>query len=357
MKKKYLSKIYNWIRLIEIVAVVFTILITYSKLRDIIHGTTFSLKIISFLIILMGTIYILLVINEFIDSNSLIRQRIGTKNNAKNLKIEKESLKSEFNMDRIILLIYFMIFCFGLFAGIAVFKNSQPLSTIPKFPIGTIGLRSYGCKVTFTKIEISFLDSKNVWQVIPQQVTNDSTNWEHAFLTYTDSSWTPPKEDTKSFFKYSQPNDTLSITLNNSGVKFNITDSAVAKYFKGSQYFKVDTRVIVHSRYADYPDAQICMNVTTESEKLESEELYLGLSLVVNDVYNSKFWIPALESSPGYDYRYPISKLKENDVPESLSCGKEYNFIGVSLFNSVRLLIKNKKGASIICETKYEPSK
>lgn len=350
IKKGQFNRIYTWVRILELVAIGLTIGITYSKLRDIIQGTIFSLKWILILMVSIGAIYALLVVKEYVYCLLANRQaiKIPTKINISQWKSNPESIKEKFDTNRIVVLMYLIIFCFSLFAGIAVFKNNQPLAIIPKLPSGTIGLRSYGCKVTFTKIEISFLDSNNIWQLIPSEITNNKSNWKKAFKTY---------GDTPGGLKYSNPNDTtLSITLNNSGVKFNTANPEVAKYFNGAQHFKVNTFITVASSYDKYADIQICMNVTTKSDNKESEELYLGLSLLVKDIYNSKIWIPALEWIAGSEYRYPISKLNDNGVFNDLKYGKEYNFMGVSFFNSARLLIKNTYGPSIICESKFESS-
>jgi hypothetical protein len=285
--------------------------------------------------VLIGFVYFLLVLKEF-----------------------SKKTKKRLNLNRIVVLIYIIVFCFSLFAGIAVFKNNKPLAIIPKLPNGTIGLRSYGCKAIFKKIEISFLDSNNIWQMIPPQVTNDSNNWKRAFKIYNDSINWKHVGDTISSCRYSNPNKTtLAITLNNSGVKFNTSNLDVAKYFKGAQYFKVNTIITVTSSYDKFSDIQICMNVTIKSDNKESEELYLGLSLPVKDVYNAKFWIPALEWISGNEYGDPVSKLTKNGINDYLTCGTDYNFIGVSFYNSARLLIKNTNGPSIICESKFESSK
>ena len=353
IKKWHINSIYTWVGILELAVVVITICITYSKLRDIIQGTTFTLKWIFRLMLLIGTIYALLVVKEYI--NNLLSDgqiiKIPSKINISRWRSDPKSIKEKFDINRIVVLIYLIIFCFSLFVGIAVFKNNQPLAIIPKLPNGTIGLRSFGCKITFAKIEISFLDSNNVWQVFPPEVTNDTNNWKHAFKIYKDTTnW--KHTDTISSWNYSNPNESnFSITLNNSGIKFNPTN------FKGAQYFKVNTSVTADTSYDKYADIQICMNVTTKSHNKESEELYLGLSLLVKDVYNSKIWIPALEWEAGSGYRDPISKLNDNDVPDHLRYGSEYNFIGVSFYNSARLFMKNIYGPSIICESKFESSK
>jgi len=308
------------VRIFEIAIICLTVIITYSKLRDIVHGTTFSLAWLVVLMILIGSIYVLLVLKDF--------------------------LKEKFDINRIVVLLYLIIFCFSLFAGIAIFKSSQPLPIIPKLPSGTVGLRSYGCNVTFTKIEISFLDSNNIWQVLPREVTNDKNSWKKAFKTYGDTLSDP---------KYTNPNDTtISITLNNSGVKINVANLKVAKYFKSAQYFKIDSYVTVNSSYEEWADFHFCMNVPIKNDDKESEELYLGFSIPVVGFYSAKIYIPALVWEVGSEYKYSISKLNENGIDNDLTFGTQYHFVGVSFYNSARFLMKNSHGASILCESKFE---
>jgi hypothetical protein len=308
------------VRLLEIAIIFSVIYITYYKLRDIIQGTIFSSTAILLLLVLIGLVYTLLVIKDF--------------------------TKKAIDLNRISVLIYITIFCFSLFAGIVIFKNNQPLAIIPKLPKGTIGLRTYGCNVTFTNIEISFLDTYNIWQKIPSYIINDSATWRKAFNTY---------GETPSIHKYYCSNDsTLSITLQNAGIKFDVSNPEVAQYFKGAQYFKVSTFITVASSYDKYADIFICMNVPTKNGNQDSEELHLGFSLPTHDINGAKFWIPALEWRSGNEYRDPISKLNSNGIYEDLEIGKEYNFIGVSFFNSARLMIKNKGAISIICESKFD---
>ncbi|GAB6283629.1 MAG: hypothetical protein STSR0008_24130 [Ignavibacterium sp.] len=319
------------VKILELSIIWLSVRFTYVQLKDIIQGTTFPLFWIWLLLIIIGAVYTLLVFREF-----------------------KEI---EINLNRIIILIYLIIFCFGLFAGFVVFKNNQPLPILPKLPEGTVGLRSFGCEATFHKIEISYLDSSKVWQNIPSEVVNDSLNWiPNSFVSI--GSQAPS-------CNYYMQKEELTINLKNSGAIFNTECPSVSMYFKGAKYFKVSTLVTFKANYKPidnkykYPDVQICMNVPLKREKnnKESEELYLGLSFPIENINYAKFWIPALEWMVGNQYRDSNSKLKENDFSEKIYLKKEYHLIGVSFFNSARILLRNdeKSSSSIICESKFEP--
>lgn len=337
--KKFLQpKTAFWIDLcvkfIEVLVIISSIYITYTLLKDIVQGTSFNLYLILLFMIIIGSAYILLIVRDFF-------------------------LQKAVDLNRITILIYLIIFYFSLFAGIVVFKNNQPSPIIPKLPIGTVGLRTFGCGVTFRNIEISYLDSNNIWQKIPSEITNDSSSWIlnqfQSFGKHPAISYFQPSKDTS---------NSLVITLNNSGAIFNNASPKVSQYFKGAQFFKVSTFITVDSNYInidssyEYADIYICMNVPLkrENKNKEGDELYLGFALPIKNIYNAKFWIPALEWRSGSVYRDPISKLNENGFYDDLSLHREYNFIGVRFSNSARILLRNKdkSASSIICESKFD---
>lgn len=138
------------VRVLELLVIWMSIIITLCLLKDIIQGTSFLFEWICFLLIIIGALYTLLVVKEFTD---------------KNIKL-----------NRIVVLFYLIIFCFGLFAGLVVFKNNQSLPIIPKLQEGTVVFRSFGCGATFRNIEIYYMNSSNIWQKIPAEVVNDSAN-------------------------------------------------------------------------------------------------------------------------------------------------------------------------------------
>lgn len=313
------------IKIIEFIIVFASIYITYILLKDIVQGTSFNLFLLLVLMSLIGFIYVLLVIRDFFPPKAV-------------------------DSNRITLLITMVIFYFSLFAGIVVFKNIQPLPLIPELPVGTVGLRSFGCSVTFKKIEVYFLDSANYWVKIPDEIINDSTNWKtNSFKVY------GIKEPNH---KFSQTNDSLAIQLINSGAVLNIHDLEVSKYFNGAKYFtmsayvKFDTNFVDLDKKYKYPDAQLCFNVPIKNEN----EFYLGLSFPIENIDFTKFWIPLLEWRVGNLYRDSNSKLEENGFSDKVKIGKEYNLIGVSIKNSARILLRNDStnASSIICESSFE---
>lgn len=330
---KYLKQFFRLdtaVRILELLIIWLSIRFTYVQLKDIIQGTAFPLFWIWLLLIIIGTVYTLLVFREF--------------------------KKIEIDLNRIIILIYLIIFCFGLFAGIVVFKNNQPLPIIPKLPTGTVGLRTFGCGATFRNIEISYLDSNNIWQNIPAEIVNDSSSWiPNSFKSY--------KPQIPSH-KFHMSRDNLIITLNNDGAIFNTDSPLISKVFRGAKYFKVSSIVSFDTNYAEkypiykYPDIHICMNVPLkrETNNIDGNELYLGFSLSIKNINYTKFWIPALEWMVGSQYRDPISKLEENGFSEEIELKKEYHLICVSFFNSARILLRNdnEHASSIICESKFD---
>jgi len=330
---KHLKRLEIIVRLLELFIIVLAVFITFGQLEDIIQGTTFSLWGIGLLLFAINLVYVILVIREF-----------------RSTKID---------LNRIVVLIYLIIFCFSLFAGIAVFKNSQPLPILPRLSDGTVGLRSFGCAASFRNIKISYLDSLNIWQSIPYAVVNDSSNWiPNSFISYGKQLPT---------YHYSYLKGDLTIMLDNNGVIFNTYNPLVSKYFNGAKYFNVSTYVTFLKNYADidskysYPDVQICLNVPLKRGKNNKDwdELYLGFSFPIANINYAKFWIPALEWMVGNQYRDSNSKLKENEFSEYLSLNKEYHLIGVSFFNSARIMLRNdnKNTSSIICESNFEPNK
>jgi hypothetical protein len=190
------------------------------------------------------------------------------------------------------------------------------------------------------------LDSTNTWQTIDSKITNDTSNWmKNAFIRY---------GEMKSSTDFRINKGSLNIILKNSGVIFNTNNPKVSKQFRGAQFLKIDTFVKVTENSAKYSDIQLCMNVPMTYKDSLSHELYLGFSFPIKDIYNAKFWIPALEWRSGYVYRDPISKLNSNGIYDDMSLNDETNIIGVSFYNSARLYIKKKSAASIICESKFE---
>lgn len=316
------STIESIVRILEILILLTAFIITYSKLKDIIGGTGFNLTWFVLLMSLIGIAYFLLVIKEWIEQ--------------------------KFDLNRIIFLIYIIIFSFGLFASVVVYKNNQPLATLPILPPGTVGLRSYGCKVTFRNIEISYLDSNDIWQTIPKVIINDSLCWEKAFMPFNCKG-----DNYKPRYKL---DSTLSITVDDFGVILNVSNPKVKKVFKRAEYFKVTSTIEVHSTYKKWADIQICMNVPLKGSNSKSQELYLGFSLPIKNISNSKFWIPALEWRAGNVYQDPPSVLSKNGIKRNLTINKEYDLLAVSFYNSARLMIKNRinHGVSILCESKYE---
>lgn len=307
------------VRILELFILWSTIIFIDNQLNDIIYGKTFPLEKVWYLFLAFGILYTLLVSIEF--------------------------FKEKIDVNRIIALMTFMIFCFSLFAGITIFNSNQPSVSFPQLPNGTVGLRTYECKVAFKEIEISFLDSNNVWQKIPSKVTNNKKNWKKAFNTF---------GDLKPYNNLNELSDSSTIILRNSGIIFDPTKPEVSKYFKNAKYFKVSTIIKVDSSTADYADIQICLNVPILNNMTDSEELYVGLSLPVKNIDYAKIWIPALDWATGYSYRDPVSKIKKNGVGKSLQLNKDYNFIGVSFHKTVRIILKNKDISSIICESKLE---
>ncbi len=318
--KKHIKCLLSKVRFFEFSILWGAIIFISVKLSDIIYEKTFPICVVITLFIVFGLLYTFLLIFEWAKDNQ------------------------ELNINRIYVLITFLIFGFSLFAGVMIFNNNRPSITFPRLEDGTIGLRAYECEVEFQGIEIEFLDSSNIWRKIPKEVTNNKNNWVKAFSNV---GYTPPCNNLC--------DTSANIILRNSGIKFNTSKEEVAKYFVCASSFKVSTLFKVDSVFnEDRADVQICLNVPHNNNLPAEEELYLGLLLTLWDVTYTKIWIPALEWGIGSFYRDSMRKLRNNDFSRKIEEHKEYNLIGILFDNYTRVFLKNPDthDVSIILECK-----
>lgn len=325
-KNKIEKELPKWILILisifEVGLIIYSTCAVYSPIRDLTNGTPISFNAIILVFVLIISIYVTLIIGGF----------------------KKRKLDS----NRIILLITILIFYFSLFAGITIFKNNQPLSYAPRLPNGTVGFRSWKCDVTFTDINIAYTNSSNKFYWLDSIYVNDPSNWAPAFKS-------PVKEenfDTVTIISNCYFNDKgdFFINLINKGVKFNPPDSLLPDSLKDVTFVRVIAKVKADSSWYEFGDTQICLNVPLNTE---SEELYLGFSLNIKDIFKSKFWIPALDWHPGNSYRDPISSFGKSEIKSSILEMESCYLTALSFQNTIRLQIKKVEGdeTRIICES------
>jgi hypothetical protein len=203
--------------------------------------------------------------------------------------ISNSNTNDNFDANNIRVFLLLVMFIVG---GFSILKYYDEYRQYLKANSGfTVGLRTWGCEVRFTNIEIEYLDSNNLWQKVQSDLTRKIDNWIGPV-------WSDKKSRIMkdcSFFYIKGD----SLLIRNCGVVLNPT---IVDNGKGARNLKIKTSVELIGQdngfietNDEYYSMQFCLNVPINTSQENQSEMYIALEFFFKNFTWAKMHLPALD--------------------------------------------------------------